>query len=104
MKELVEPAGAVIFSRLFSLGDPSISALELWGAEYQESNALLCNADDVPLLQNIAKRERCPIDVVGTVTGTGKVREGMDMFCTFFLYIPASFYRDNICGTSPISA
>lgn len=73
LKELVEPAGAVIFSNLFSLGDPSISALELWGAEYQESNALLCSKSDVTTLQTIAKRERCPIDVVGTVTGTGKV-------------------------------
>jgi len=73
LKELVEPAGAVIFSKLFSLGDPSISALELWGAEYQESNALLCSAADVPTLQAIAERERCPIDVVGSVTSTGKV-------------------------------
>lgn len=73
LKELVEPVGAVIFTKKFTLGDPSISALELWGAEYQESNALLCREEDAPLLQTIADRERCPIDFVGVVTGTGKV-------------------------------
>ena len=32
LKEIVEPAGAVIFTEEFQLGDPSVSALELWGA------------------------------------------------------------------------
>ena len=32
LKEIVDPAGAVIFTEEFQLGDPSISALELWGA------------------------------------------------------------------------
>lgn len=73
MKELVEPEGAVIFSKAFELGDDSISTLELWGAEYQENNAILCHTDDVPLLNEIAHRERCPFNVVGTVTGTGRV-------------------------------
>lgn len=73
LKELVEPAGAIIFSKNFTLGDPTINALELWGAEYQESNALLCKEEDVEIIQKIADRERCPVDFVGTVTGTGKV-------------------------------
>lgn len=73
LKELVEPVGAVIFTKNFTLGDPSISALELWGAEYQESNAFVCNESDVPLLKTIADRERCPIDFVGVVTGSEKV-------------------------------
>ena len=47
--------------------------MELWGAEYQESNAILCHAEDVPRLAEIAARERCPISVVGHVTGTGRV-------------------------------
>lgn len=69
----MEPAGAVIFSKNFTLGDPTINALELWGAEYQESNALLCAEKDVDVIKKIAERERCPVDFVGTVTGTGKV-------------------------------
>jgi len=73
LKELVEPDGAVIFTKKFQLGDPTINTLELWGAEYQESNALLCRKEDVSLIQQIADRERCPVNFVGVVTGDGKV-------------------------------
>lgn len=75
LKELVEPgfAGAVIFSKEFKLGDPTITALELWGAEYQENNAILCKPEDRQLLEKICARERCPISFVGVVTGDGRV-------------------------------
>jgi phosphoribosylformylglycinamidine synthase len=73
LKELVEPNGAVFFTKKFQLGDATINTLELWGAEYQESDALLCRKEDAPLLQKIADRERCPINFVGVVTGDGKV-------------------------------
>lgn len=48
--------------------------LELWGAEYQESNALLVRPSRVGLLRRLATRERCPLCVVGTITGDGRVR------------------------------
>ncbi|KAH8413963.1 hypothetical protein KR009_008985 [Drosophila setifemur] len=75
LKELVEPglAGALIFSKEFQLGDPTITALELWGAEYQENNAILCMAEHRDLLERICRRERCPISFVGVVTGDGRV-------------------------------
>lgn len=75
LKELVEPgyAGAVIFSKEFQLGDPTITALELWGAEYQENNAILCRPESRQLLQDICDREKCPINFVGIVTGNGNV-------------------------------
>ena len=63
----------MIFTKKFELGDPSLSTLELWGAEYQENDAILCRCEDVPLLQKIAEREKCPINFVGTVTGSGKI-------------------------------
>ncbi|XP_018567396.1 phosphoribosylformylglycinamidine synthase [Anoplophora glabripennis] len=73
LKELVEPAGGIIYTNKFELGDPTINILELWGAEYQENNALLCRKEDLEILSAICKRERCPINVVGEVTGTGRV-------------------------------
>ena len=75
LKELVEPrhAGAVIFSKEFALGDPTINALELWGAEYQENNAILCKPEERKILEAICARERCPINFVGVVTGNGFV-------------------------------
>lgn len=75
LKELVEPgyAGAVIFSKEFQLGDPTINALELWGAEYQENNAILCKPESREFLEALCERERCPINFVGIVTGNGHV-------------------------------
>ncbi|XP_063979730.1 phosphoribosylformylglycinamidine synthase [Diachasmimorpha longicaudata] len=73
LKEIVEPAGAVIFTKNFQLGDTSISTMELWGAEYQENDAILCHKKDRNLLRQIAMREKCPINFVGTVTGSGRI-------------------------------
>lgn len=75
LKELVEPnyAGAVIFSKEFQLGDPTINALELWGAEYQENNAILCKPESREFLEKLCERERCPINFVGVVSGNGYV-------------------------------
>ncbi|MEQ2256087.1 hypothetical protein ILYODFUR_020730, partial [Ilyodon furcidens] len=53
LKELSEPAGAVIYCSKFKKGDPTLSVLELWGAEYQESNALLMRPSDKSYLERI---------------------------------------------------
>ncbi|KAL4706552.1 hypothetical protein ACJJTC_015750 [Scirpophaga incertulas] len=71
LKELVEPEGAVVFTKEFQLGDPTITTLELWGAEYQENDALLCTKDNRHILEGICQRERCPVSFVGEVTGDG---------------------------------
>lgn len=85
LKELVEPKGAVVFSNAFTLGDDSISTLELWGAEYQESNAILLKPEDETMLLKLSQRERCPIDIVGVVTGTGKVNK-FDCSCIRIIF------------------
>merc|ERR1719272_1906704 len=41
LKEIAEPAGAVIDIRKMLVGDPTMSLLELWIAEFQENHALL---------------------------------------------------------------
>ncbi|XP_062608746.1 phosphoribosylformylglycinamidine synthase-like isoform X1 [Saccostrea cucullata] len=74
LKEIAEPAGALIQASKFQLGDPTLSVLELWGAEYQESNALLISPGDQGLVQKIADRERCPVNFVGTITGDGRIK------------------------------
>jgi len=74
LKELCYPAGALIHVAAFELGDPTLSVLEIWGAEYQESNALLIHADNRSLLEQIAAREKCPVSFVGLITNDGKVR------------------------------
>ncbi|CAC5381852.1 PFAS [Mytilus coruscus] len=74
LKEIVEPAGAIIKASQFQLGDPTISLLELWGAEYQESNAVLVRPEDKEVLRKIGERERCPVCFVGKITGDGKIK------------------------------
>lgn len=73
LKELVEKTGAKIFTKEFSLGDPTLTTLELWGAEYQESNAIVCRSEDRRVLQEICDRERCPVNFVGVVEDDGIV-------------------------------
>lgn len=69
LKEIVEPAGAVIRAQDFILGDPTLSVLELWGAEYQESSAVLVKPEHKELLQGICDREKVAACFVGTITG-----------------------------------
>jgi phosphoribosylformylglycinamidine synthase len=55
------------------VGDNTLSVLEIWGAEYQENNALLIRPSDEAVFKEIAERENCPIRILGEVTGDGKV-------------------------------
>ena len=55
------------------VGDNTLSVLEIWGAEYQENNALLIRPSSQQLFQQMADRENCPIRILGAVTGDGKV-------------------------------
>nr|XP_023650572.1 phosphoribosylformylglycinamidine synthase [Paramormyrops kingsleyae]XP_023650573.1 phosphoribosylformylglycinamidine synthase [Paramormyrops kingsleyae]XP_023650574.1 phosphoribosylformylglycinamidine synthase [Paramormyrops kingsleyae] len=73
LKELSEPAGAILYASRFKTGDPTLSTLELWGAEYQESNALLVHPPDRPFLAQVCRREKCPVDFVGEITGDGRI-------------------------------
>ncbi|UXI16038.1 proline-rich protein 5-like [Sarcoptes scabiei] len=68
LKEISEPMGARIYCDRFSLGDPTINTLELWGAEYQESNAILVRSENSHILEKISKREKCQVDNVGEIT------------------------------------
>lgn len=74
LKEIAEPKGAAIYTDRFTLGDPTINTLELWGAEYQETNALLVHERHLPLVKSIGRREKCQVDVVGEITGDGRIR------------------------------
>ncbi|XP_043820511.1 phosphoribosylformylglycinamidine synthase isoform X1 [Dromiciops gliroides] len=73
LKELSDPAGARIYTSRFQLGDPTLNALEIWGAEYQESNALLTRSSNRDFMNQVCSRERCPVSYVGTITGDGRI-------------------------------
>ncbi|KAK3099370.1 hypothetical protein FSP39_003403 [Pinctada imbricata] len=74
LKEIADPAGALIRASSFQLGDPTLSVLEIWGAEYQESNAILLSKQNKDIVKRVAERERCPVCFVGNITGDGRIK------------------------------
>ncbi|XP_062106010.1 probable phosphoribosylformylglycinamidine synthase, chloroplastic/mitochondrial [Humulus lupulus] len=73
VKEIIYPKGAEIDIRAIVVGDHTMSVLEIWGAEYQEQDAILVKAESRDLLQSICERERVSMAVIGTINGQGRV-------------------------------
>jgi phosphoribosylformylglycinamidine synthase len=80
VKELIEPEGAEIDIRNVELGDQTMSVLEIWGAEYQENDALLLKPRDAHLFRTLCEREKVPCSFLGHITGDGRivVRDSLD--------------------------
>ncbi|MEF9426272.1 MAG: phosphoribosylformylglycinamidine synthase [Candidatus Mariimomonas ferrooxydans] len=73
VKEIIYPAGAKIDIRKIQLGDKTLSVLEIWGAEYQEQNALLIKPEDIDIFHKMCLREKVPYAVIGRITGNGYI-------------------------------
>lgn len=73
LPELVEPVGGTIDIRKINVGDRSMSVLEIWSGEYQERFGLLVRPASLGLFQAICERERTPCEVLGKVTGSGRI-------------------------------
>ncbi len=73
VKEIVHPAGAKIEIRKIQVGDNTLSVLEIWGAEYQEQNALLIKPEQEALFRTLCEREKVPMAVIGAITGDGAI-------------------------------
>ena len=73
VKEIIYPAGARIEIRNILVGDETLSVLEIWGAEYQENDALLIKPEHLELFDSLCKREKVPYSVIGEITGDGYI-------------------------------
>lgn len=73
LSELVDPAGGRIHLDRITLGDQTLADVEIWCAEFQESYGLLIRANRIDDFRAICKREKVPCDVVGEITGDGRV-------------------------------
>ncbi|RJQ17922.1 MAG: phosphoribosylformylglycinamidine synthase [Nitrospiraceae bacterium] len=73
VKEIIYPAGAKVEVRKIQLGDSTLSVLEIWGAEYQEQNALLLRPEGLGLFHKMCEREKVPYAVIGEITGDGYI-------------------------------
>ena len=69
LKELVEHSGGYIEIRKMRVGDPTMSVLEIYVAEYQERNGFLISPENIEEFQAICEREKVGCEVLGEVTG-----------------------------------
>lgn len=68
-KEILdECVSAEIDLNAVTLGDPTLSGVEIWVSESQEQITALIDSNDLKLVQDIAFRERIHLDCVGTVS------------------------------------
>jgi len=73
VKEIVYPLGGKVDVRRVALGDATMSVLEIWGAEYQENDCILIKPEDEGVLRAVCARERCLMQVLGSVDGSGRI-------------------------------
>ena len=97
LKEIVEPEGARIEVRAIPVGDETLSVLEIWGAEYQEQDALLLRPRHRSLFQALCDREKVPVAFVGTVTGDGRIV----LHDEFDGSTPVNLKLDDVLGAMP---
>ena len=69
LKELVEKSGGRVEIRNIRVGDPTMSVLEIYVAEYQERIGLLIRPENIDGFQGICRREKVACEVLGEVTG-----------------------------------
>ncbi|MEJ2695649.1 MAG: phosphoribosylformylglycinamidine synthase [Candidatus Sulfobium sp.] len=97
VKEIIYPAGAKIEIRKIQLGDNTLSVLEIWGAEYQEQNALLIYPDRAEAFLETCGREKVPCAFIGEITGDGYIVLHDETDGT----TPVNLHLDKVLGEMP---
>ncbi len=69
LKELVERSGGRIEIRNIRVGDPTMSVLEIYVAEYQERTGFLIRPENIKDFTDICQREKVACEVLGQVSG-----------------------------------
>lgn len=69
LKELVEHSGGRVEIRNIRVGDPTMSVLEIYVAEYQERTGFLIRPENIEKFKEICAREKVGCEVLGEVTG-----------------------------------
>lgn len=72
LKEIVGKSGGKVHIRRINLGDPTLSVLQIWVAEYQERFAFLIHENRIEEFQAICDRENVNCEVLDEVTGDGR--------------------------------
>jgi phosphoribosylformylglycinamidine synthase len=97
VKEIIYPAGARVEIRRIQLGDNTLSVLEIWGAEYQEQNALLITHDRKEEFLALCRREKVPCAFIGEITGDGYIV----LHDEFDGSTPVNLHLEKVLGSMP---
>ncbi|MFC2122401.1 phosphoribosylformylglycinamidine synthase [Bacteroidota bacterium] len=73
LAEIMDPAGGNIGIRRIILGDPSLTVVDIWCAEYQERCAFLVDPGRIDELRAVCRREKVNCEVLGEITGDGRI-------------------------------
>ncbi len=71
--ELIAAVGGRFFLRSIPNEDPSMSPMEIWCCEAQERYVLAIAPEARERFFSLCARERCPVAVIGQVTGDGRL-------------------------------
>ena len=71
--ELTEPLGGTVDIRCITLGDKTMSVLQIWSAEFQEGYGFLIKEDKINVFIDICLRESVSYEILGTIDGSGKI-------------------------------
>ena len=73
-KEIVEGCGGIVDLKKMKLGDPTLSSLEKWVSEFQESITFLIEKKDLNLVYDIGNLESVNIEVFGKTTNDNHLK------------------------------
>lgn len=73
LAEIAFPHGAYYELRRIPSGDPTMPKYVLWCNESQERVVIIIQPQNLDLVINICERNRCPVAVVGEITGDGRL-------------------------------
>jgi phosphoribosylformylglycinamidine synthase len=113
LKELVEKSGGRVEVRNIRVGDPTMSVLEIYVAEFQERNGFLIRPENIEKFKSICDREKVHCEILGEVTGDLRfvLHDAMDDTTPVDIdlpvllgEIPQKTFTDsrNCLGTSPL--
>lgn len=73
LTELIEKCGGRLYIGAVRRGDPTMPDVKVWVCEYQERQGLVVPEDRLTELLALCQRENCPCEVLGEVTGDGRL-------------------------------
>ena len=73
LAEITDPSGGIIRIRRIKLGDPSLSVVDIWCAEFQERSAFLIHPERIDEFSATCQREKINCEMLGEITGDRRI-------------------------------